>query len=136
VQFLDDPGGSIAHVPVTDLVVWGRGMVEHEPGYRPLTGIPGRRPDSWNIAAAHGLVVDDERSGRSSTILPADLDLDWDYIALGHVHQHRIMTMPRTLACYPGATASSHRGLPGVVLAELRPGCPIELTWTELSLPS
>jgi DNA repair exonuclease SbcCD nuclease subunit len=134
VQFLDDPEGSIAEVPGTDLVVWGRAMVEHEPLYRPMAGLPERRTDAWCIAAAHGLVVADERSGRSSTILPDDLDVDWDYVALGHVHQHRIMTGPRTVACYPGATASSDGGTPGVVLVELTSGQPVTLTWTPLAV--
>jgi len=133
VQLLDDPDGSTVDVPGTDIVVWGRGMVEHEPRYRPLAGLPARRPDAWCIAAAHGLIVDDERSGRSSTILPDDLDVDWDYVALGHIHQHRVVTAPRTVACYPGATASSRDGAPGVVLVELRPGRPVELTWTTLA---
>ncbi|HEY2331760.1 MAG TPA: DNA repair exonuclease [Acidimicrobiales bacterium] len=132
VQFLDDPDGSVVQIPGTDVIVWGRGMVEHEPGFRPLAGIPERRADAWCIAAAHGLLVEDERSGRSSTILPADLDLDWDYIALGHVHEHRIVHGTRTVACYPGATAASKGGVPGVVVVDLRPGRPVELEWTAL----
>ena len=134
VQFLDDPDGSVAAIPGTDIVVWGRGMVDHEPAYRPLTGVPERRPDAWCIAAAHGLVVRNPHDvGRSSPILPADLDLDWDYVALGHVHEHRIVVTPRTVACYPGATAASRRGEPGVVLVDLRPGQPVEVTWTALA---
>jgi DNA repair exonuclease SbcCD nuclease subunit len=132
VQFLDDPDGSVVQIPGTDVIVWGRGMVEHEPGFRPLAGIPVRRTDVWCIAAAHGLVVEDERSGRSSTILPADLDLDWDYVALGHVHEHRIVRGSGTVACYPGATAASRAGAPGVVVVDLRPGRAVELEWTAL----
>lgn len=134
VQFLDDPDGSIVDVPGTDVVVWGRGMTEHEPGYRPLSGVPDRRAGAWCIAAAHGLLVDSDATGRSSTILPADLDLDWDYVALGHVHQHRIVTTARTVACYPGATVSSDRGRAGVVIVDLVPDRPVELTWTALDI--
>jgi DNA repair exonuclease SbcCD nuclease subunit len=133
VHFLDDPDGSVVRMPGTDIVVWGRGMVEHEPAYRPLAGIPAREEGSWCIAAAHGLVVADEGSGRSSTIVPEELDLDWDYVALGHVHEHRVIETTRGLACYPGATASSRGGAPGVVVVELRPGRPVELRWTALT---
>jgi DNA repair exonuclease SbcCD nuclease subunit len=134
VQFLDDPAGSLVRVPGTDVVVWGRGMVEHEPGFRPLAGVPARPAGTWCVAAAHGLVVDDGSSGRSSTILPGDLQLDWDYVALGHVHEHRVFAGDgsRALACYPGATAASRAGEAGVVLVDLRPGRPVGLEWVAL----
>ena len=32
-------------VPGIDMVVWGRAMLEHEPGFRPLAGVPERRDD-------------------------------------------------------------------------------------------
>jgi DNA repair exonuclease SbcCD nuclease subunit len=134
VQLLDDPEGSMLAVPGTDLVVWGRAMVEHEPGYRPLHGVPARPDDAWCVVAAHGLVVDDHGTGRSSTIHTDDLGLlDWDYVALGHVHEHRIVQREPVLACYPGATAASRAAAPGVVLVDFRPGLPVEATWTDLA---
>ena len=58
VLFLDDPDGSIVEVPGTDIVVWGRAMVEHEPAFQPLAGSPSRRSGMWNIIAGHGLVIE------------------------------------------------------------------------------
>src|SRR4051794_31425765 len=35
---LDDTEGAVCEVPGTDVVIWGRAMVEHEPAFRPLAG--------------------------------------------------------------------------------------------------
>lgn len=132
VLFLDDPDGSVIEVPGTDVVVWGRAMIEHEPKYRPVAGTPPRRAGVWNVIAAHGLALDVEDKYRSSRISPEDLDgLDCDYVALGHIHGHRVLrTDP--LTCYPGATAHSLGGEPGCVLVDLVPGEGASLTWTPL----
>jgi exonuclease SbcD len=133
VLFLDDPEGSSVAVPGTDVVVWGRAMVEHEPAYRPFAGLPARPTDAWAIAAGHGLIVPAATSERSSTIPPADLDaVDWDYVALGHVHEHRVVREAPTPACDPGATAMSRQGEPGVVLVDFTPPAGASLRWTPL----
>jgi DNA repair exonuclease SbcCD nuclease subunit len=133
VQFLDQPDGSVVRVPGTDVVVWARAMVEHEPGYRPFAGLPTRPADLWAVAAGHGLVVGEPTSERSSTITPADLDLvDWDYVALGHVHAHRLVRESPVPVCYPGATAASLDGAPGVVLVDLVPDVGAVPRWTSL----
>ncbi len=133
VLFLDDPDGSVVEVPGTDIVVWGRAMVEHEPAYRPLAGSPGRRPGTWHIVAGHGLAMADEgASHRSSPIYPSELDvLDCDYVALGHLHEHRVLR-ESPLTCYPGATASSRGGKAGCVVVELVPGDTPALRWIPL----
>lgn len=133
VQFLDEHDGSTVAVPGTDIVVWGRAMAEHEPSYRPFAGLPARPADAWAIAAGHGLVVDSSTTGRSSTISPDDLDaVDWDYVALGHVHAHRIVREAPVPVCYPGATAWSHEGRAGVLLVDLVPGLGAQPRWTPL----
>jgi len=116
VQLLDDPEGSIVTIPGTDVIVWGRAMVEHEPAFQPLKGIPPRRDDVWCIVAAHGLATDVEAdTGRSSPIRPSEIDaVDWDYIALGHIHQHRMVRSEPVPVVYPGATTA------GVVLVDLQ----------------
>ncbi len=133
VLFLDEPDGSVAEVTGTDIVVWGRAMIEHEPAYRPLAGSVPRRDDAWNIVAAHGLIMEDESdSYRSSPMYPSELDgLDCDYVALGHIHQHLVVrTSP--LTCYPGATAYSLNGKAGCVIVEFVPGEGAALRWVPL----
>ena len=133
VLFLDDPDGSTVEVPGTDIVVWGRAMIEHEPAFRPLAGSPPRREGVWNIIAGHGLVIHDASDlHRSSPIFPSTFDdLDCDYVALGHIHEHRVLhTEP--LVCYSGATARSLRGQAGCVIVELVPGEGPALRWEAL----
>jgi exonuclease SbcD len=133
VLFLDDPDGSMVEVPGTDVVVWGRAMIEHEPAYKPFQGLPSRPDGAWAIAAGHGLVVPEPTPYRSSTIGPDDLDaVDWDYVALGHVHAHGIVRDAPAPVCYPGATAYSREGRPGVVLVDFVPGAGARPRWTPL----
>jgi DNA repair exonuclease SbcCD nuclease subunit len=135
VLFLDDPEGSTVEVPGTDIVVWGRAMIEHEPAFQPLAGAPPRREGVWNIIAGHGLVINDANDlHRSSPIFPSTFDgLQCDYVALGHIHEHAVVhTNP--LVCYSGATARSRRGEAGCVVVELVPGEPPTLRW--MSLPT
>lgn len=133
VHFIDDPDGTLIHVPDTDITVWGRAMVEHHPSFRPLSQPAPRVDGRWHVVAGHGLVVGGAgAAGRSSPILPEDLDaLDADYVALGHVHVHQIVrTDP--LGAYAGATARSLGGEPGCVLVDLDPIAGPSLTWTRL----
>jgi DNA repair exonuclease SbcCD nuclease subunit len=135
VQFLDDPDGATVQVPGTDITVWGRAMIEHEPSFRPLHGYPGRVAGTWSVIAAHGLMVEDPSNyGRSSPIFPEDIDaVDADYVALGHVHAFGIVRQaPLTL--YPGATAYSRQGKPGCVVVDLVTGQPPEPRWMPLQV--
>ena len=133
VLFLDDPAGSTVAVPGTDVVVWGRAMIEHEPTFEPLAGAPVGRPDKWTIVAGHGLVIrSDYDRHRSSPIFPSSFEgLDCDYVALGHLHEHAVLhTEP--LVCYSGATARSRDGQAGCVIVDLVPQRPPELRWMPL----
>ncbi|MGH7898761.1 MAG: metallophosphoesterase family protein, partial [Candidatus Binatia bacterium] len=123
VHVIDDHHGQIVEIPGTDVVVWGRAMIEHEPGYRPFAGLPDPPAGRWTIATGHGLVVEDGPSGRSSPIFASDLAaVTWDYVALGHVHAYLEVRDDPTPIRYPGATASSRGGTPGVVVVEFVPG--------------
>ncbi|MGE0879148.1 MAG: exonuclease SbcCD subunit D [Acidimicrobiia bacterium] len=138
VVFIDDFDGQVIEVPGTDVTVWGRAMFEHEPSFRPVAAVPERPGDRWAIIVAHGLMMDDENpTYRSSPIYPSDFHgLDWDYVALGHVHAHRIYRLGSMTACYPGATAYSVKGEPGAVLVDLQEGRHVELTWRPLATPA
>ncbi len=125
--------GRIVELPGTDVVVWGRAMLEHEPAYRPFEGLPAPPPDRWTIATGHGLVVDDGPASRSSPIYASDLAaVTWDYVALGHVHVYLEVRDRPTPVRYPGATASSRDGKPGVVLVDFVPGSGARPRWVPL----
>jgi DNA repair exonuclease SbcCD nuclease subunit len=134
VAFIAEHDGRLVMVPDTDLVVWGRAMVAHEPGYHPFAGLPIRPTGKWTIAAGHGLVTDDGPALRSSPIFTSALaSVEWDYVALGHVHRYRAVRDEPTPVRYSGATAEAHgAGNPGVVLVDFVPGTgarprPVEL---------
>jgi exonuclease SbcD len=135
LTLLDDPDGASVEVPGTDIVVWGKAMIEHEPAYRPLAGAPGRVEGRWNIIAAHGLVMEGRFDPhRSSPILPEELDgIDADYVALGHIHTFQVIRS-QPLTAYAGATASSLSGQPGAVVIDLRAGCRPALRWQGLAI--
>jgi DNA repair exonuclease SbcCD nuclease subunit len=133
VNVIDDHDGSIVEIPGTDVVVWGRAMLEHDPGYRPFAGLPEPPAGRWTIATGHGLVVEDGPSGRSSPIFPGDLAaVTWDYVALGHVHAYIEVRDNPTPVRYPGATAMSRDGKPGVVLVDFIPGKGARPRWVAL----
>jgi DNA repair exonuclease SbcCD nuclease subunit len=108
-------------------------MLEHEPGYRPFAGLPEPPAGRWTIATGHGLVVEDGPSGRSSPIFSSDLAaVTWDYVALGHVHAYIEVRDEPTPVRYPGATAMSRDGKPGVVLVDFVPGTGARPRWVSL----
>lgn len=91
--------------------VWGRAMVEHDHGYRPLDGAPPRNGDRWHIGMAHGMHSRDRRELRSSLITPDEIAASgFDYLALGHVHVFRDVSSEGTRACYSGSPAPLHAG--------------------------
>ena len=134
ITILDDLEGSSTHLPELDLTVWGKSMDDHHPGFHPLDGLPARPENGWCVAMAHGLVMPDETpSYRSSPIYPSHLDaIDWDYVALGHIHRHQIIRESPSVVAYSGATAESLEGEPAAVLVSLDPDSGVSVTLREL----
>jgi len=133
VTLLDDPSGSVAELPGADVVVWGRAMIEHTPAFRPLAGVPAKPAGRWGVVAAHGVPAGTRPGHHASPITAAELGgCDWDYIALGHQHGYRVMQDSPVPAVYPGATASSRKGEPGVVLVKFSPGAVATFEWAGL----
>jgi DNA repair protein SbcD/Mre11 len=133
---LDRPDGSIVEVPGTNIVVWGRAMTEHAPWFRPLAGVPHKPADRWSIVAGHGLALaEDQRSHHGSPITPSEIAaIDWDYVALGHVHVHGVLRGAPQPVVYPGATVRSHQGMPGAVIVAFTPGMGASFEWMPLDL--
>ena len=99
------PNGEQHRLAPSNLVLWGRGMVEHEPSYRPLGGIPRPQGDAWHIALGHGFFMEEDvPSYRSSPIYAAEiLASGWDYVALGHCHAFADVSQDQVTAYYSGA---------------------------------
>jgi DNA repair exonuclease SbcCD nuclease subunit len=108
------PTGECHQLAAYNLVLWGRGMVEHEPAYHPLAGLPRRQDDAWHMALGHGFfMADDVPAQRSSPIYAAEIRQSaWDYIALGHCHAFADVSQGSVTAYYSGAPGF-YPGAPG-----------------------
>ena len=102
---ISHPAGERHQLSAHNLVLWGRGMVEHEPTYRPMGGIPRPQGDAWHIALGHGFFMDDDvPSHRSSPIYASEIRASgWDYVALGHCHAFSDVSQGPVTAYYSGA---------------------------------
>jgi exonuclease SbcD len=118
--------GQTFEFPDLDLVVWGRAMEEHEPGFHPLNNIPTRHDRRWHIAMAHGFYyATPQEAERSSPIFAEEIrDTGWDYVALGHQHALTEVSQDDVVAYYPGAPLINwYGGKPNghVLIVELDP---------------
>ena len=101
-----EPEGRTVAFPELATQLWGRALVEHWPGYRPLMGLPEPVAGQWNIALAHGFFAEDGDTNRSSPILPSEIAASaYHYIALGHVHVFSDVSQGATRAFYCGTPA-------------------------------
>ena len=105
VSVISRLSGETIAFPDLDAIVWGRAMEEHEPGFSPLAGIPGRDAGRWCLAMGHGFFYDErQRPERSSPIFAEEIrDTGWDYVALGHHHVRIDVSQGRVTAHYAGA---------------------------------
>jgi DNA repair exonuclease SbcCD nuclease subunit len=106
VRLLADEQGSRAIFPELGVGVWGKGMIEHSPDFRPLAGSPAR-PDGvrWHLGLGHGLFVPrGEASERASPIRMEEIEqAGFDYLALGHHHAAMELVTPAATAAYSGS---------------------------------
>ncbi len=89
----------------------------------PLDAFPARAArDGWHIGVFHGTLILPEGPGELTALpdrsLPLRLDAlaqaGYDYVALGHIHQHRQYRVGRTTAAYCGAVDAKGFDDPGV----------------------
>jgi DNA repair exonuclease SbcCD nuclease subunit len=112
-------------------------MIQHEPGFRPLAGIPVKPEGRWGAVAGHGLALPDgQPTHHSSPITQSELAaVGWDYVALGHHHGYQVLQEAPCPAVYPGATSRSRQGEAGVVLVDFSPGSGTAFEWVALGQP-
>jgi DNA repair exonuclease SbcCD nuclease subunit len=125
VRVITGLAGQTIAFPELDLVIWGRGMEAHEPGFHPLAHIPARHDGCWHVAMAHGFFYEDfEQPERSSPILAAEIRrTGWDYVAMGHKHVMADHSQESVTAWYPGTPQPDWSGAPPghVLLVECCP---------------
>jgi DNA repair exonuclease SbcCD nuclease subunit len=111
---MSHPDGERHQLAGPNLVLWGRGMVEHEPAFHPLGGMPRPQGDAWHVALGHGFFMEEDvPSYRSSPIYAGEIRTSgWDYIALGHCHAFADVSQDAVTAYYSGAPGF-YPGAPG-----------------------
>ena len=131
LHLLLDPAGQTLTLRELGVAVWGRGLVDHHPGHRPLADLPGRPdPDLWYLGLAHGVHVPAAGESRNSSPIHAHEieQAEFDYLALGHIHCARDVSAGTTPAWYSGAPHPV-LGEPGSFLSvDLTPGAPVGVT--------
>jgi DNA repair exonuclease SbcCD nuclease subunit len=131
LHLLLDPDGETVVLDALGAAVWGRGLVDHHPGHRPLADPPGRPvTDIWYLGLAHGVHVPPAGESRNSSPIHAHEieSADFDYLALGHIHCARDVSAGATTAWYSGAPHPI-LGEPGSFLSVgLAPGAAPDVT--------
>ncbi|HAA93252.1 MAG TPA: hypothetical protein DCS82_06190 [Rhodospirillaceae bacterium] len=106
MQMLSAPGGETVWDEGLGVAVWGKGMEEHSPSYRPLGDCP-LRPEGcrWYLGMGHGIfVADGDVTDRSSPIAMQEIaESPCDYLALGHHHAAMELVTDTTLAAFSGS---------------------------------
>ena len=113
VHTLTEEDGRTIAFPELQATVWGKGLVEHDPAFRPLAGVPVRQEDWWHIGMAHGYFVEEDGGfQRSSPVTPEEIEQSsLDYLAMGHVHVFNDLSQGSTTSCYPGTPAPLYMGV-------------------------
>jgi DNA repair protein SbcD/Mre11 len=123
VVFAGDPAGQ--HLVFEDLrlAVWARGIEDHHPGHRPLTGYTPAAPGYWQVVLTHGhYVPTGEDSYRSSPIGQDEIaGLACHYVALGHWHRFVDISQGSVRACYSGSPSMPVADGPTANLVTLDP---------------
>ena len=104
LHVIREPDGETLDFPELGLELWGRAMLSHTPGFRPLDGMPEPAEDRWLVAMAHGhFHYENDRDQRSSPIYPEDVSASGcHYLALGHWDRHVDVSCGDVTAVYSG----------------------------------
>ena len=138
VHTLTEENGRTITFPELEATVWGKGLVDHDPQYRPLGGVPERIQGFWHIGMAHGYFMEEDEGQRSSPVTPGEISQSGlDYLAMGHVHVFTDLSHGETTACYPGTPAPLHLGVSEggcVALVDLHPESGVTLSQQKIVL--
>lgn len=121
--FAADPAGQWFRFTNPEVAVWARGIRTHDLRHRPLETYVALRGAGWLVGVTHGHYLRaGERSYRSSQIRYEEiLDLECDYLALGHWHEFRDVSAGATKAYYSGSPFQAQPDESTVNLVTLHP---------------
>ena len=57
IHFIREIDGDTRDFPDLGVRIWGRGIVDHHPGNKPLSEVPGHEGDEWYVGMTHGYYV-------------------------------------------------------------------------------
>lgn len=104
IHFIKEAQGGMIEFESLGVRVWGKGIVDHHPGHKPLSDVPEADFAGWNIGMTHGYYVGRGAQHYSSLITPDEIaESQFDYLALGHVHVFATMQHGDTHAAYCGS---------------------------------
>lgn len=101
--------GETFSFPELDIAVWGKPITSYGGDLRPLSGIPPRGPERWQMAAAHGYYVGSQSHHAWNFQISEEeiIASDRDYIALGHWGTFRCVHDYPVKAYYAGSLPSA-----------------------------
>jgi DNA repair exonuclease SbcCD nuclease subunit len=104
VRLVTSAEGETVILRELDVEIWGKAHLSYDDN-RPLVGVPPRGTARWQVALAHGQLV--QGSGdlyRSYLITAEEIEAsDRDYVALGHWDVPRDVSTDSVVACYSGS---------------------------------
>jgi DNA repair protein SbcD/Mre11 len=135
VEMLLSADGEMRIVDSLNIAVWGKGMDEHSPAFRPVQDVTDR-PDNvdWYIGIGHGMYVPDGgETYRSSPVHEGDIAASpFDYLALGHHHAALEVHAGGTAATYSGSPTDTIGRGATFVMVELTPDAPAAIEIREV----
>jgi DNA repair exonuclease SbcCD nuclease subunit len=129
VFFAGNPAGEELVFANLSLMIWARGIENHDPRNRPLVGYEAADPAWWRVVLTHGHYVrHGEPSDRSSQITQDEIgQLQCDYLALGHWHRFLDVSEGDVTAFYSGSPGEPAIGGGSVNLVTLDPEAGVQV---------
>jgi len=104
VRLLTAAEGETVTFAELDLEIWGKPHMSYDDN-RPLDGLPPRGPSTWQLALAHGQLVQSSDDLRRAYLITSEeiAGSDRDYVALGHWDVPRDVSAGPVAAWYSGS---------------------------------
>jgi len=103
------PEGQGFSFPNLDLAVWGKPVTDYGGGLRPMSGVPPRGAERWQVAVAHGHYIRGSLPGTDSYPIYHEelVNSGRDYVALGHWSNFYCVCQAPVKAFYCGAAVET-----------------------------
>jgi len=109
VRVFTAPEGERFSFPELDLAFWGKPITNYEGDLRPMSGIPQRSGERWQVAVAHGYYVGAQDHPPYSFQVGEEeiVKSCRDYVALGHSPVFRCVCNAPVRAFYSGSASET-----------------------------